>query len=172
MPERALILLRHAKSDWSGDEADLLRPLAKRGRHQAPEAGRWLAANIGSVDLAVVSPAERARSTWKLASAELAAPPPIRFEERAYTASGSALLGIVRELPDDVKTVVLVGHNPGLEELASALSGHEVQMLTSGLAVLSVDAPWSTAGHSSSALRASGRPPTIDSPSEDRLGPT
>ena len=112
MAERTLILLRHAKSDWSTGEADTLRPLAKRGRRQAPEAGRWLAANIGSVDLAVVSPAERARSTWELASAELAAPPPTRFEERVYAASGSALLGLVRELPDDVKTAVLVGHNP------------------------------------------------------------
>ena len=85
-----------------------------------------------AVDLAMVSPAERARSTWELASAELAAPPPTRFEERAYAASGSALLGLVRELPDEVQTAVLVGHNPGLEDLASALTGHSVQMLTSG----------------------------------------
>jgi phosphohistidine phosphatase len=165
MPERTLILLRHAKSDWSGGEADVRRPLAKRGRHQAPDAGRWLAANIGRIDLAVVSPAERARSTWKLASAELGAPPATRFDERAYAASGSALLGLVRELPDDVKTVVLVGHNPGLEDLVSMLTGQGVQMLTSGLAVMSVRGPWSTVGQSSTGLRASGRPPTNESPS-------
>jgi phosphohistidine phosphatase len=63
MSERTLILLRHANSDWSGDDADIARPLAKRGRRQAPDAGRWLAANIDSIDLAVVSPAIRARST-------------------------------------------------------------------------------------------------------------
>ncbi len=64
--ERTLILLRHAKSDWSGDEVDLARPLADRGRRQAPDSGRWLNANIGSIALALVSPAERARSTWDL----------------------------------------------------------------------------------------------------------
>ena len=163
MPERTLILLRHAKSDWSGGEADLLRPLAKRGRRQAPEAGRWLAANIGSIDLVVVSPAERARSTWKLASAELDALPPTTYNERVYAASGNALLGLVRELSDDVTTVVLVGHNPGLEDLVSALTWQSVPMLTSGLAVMSVLGPWSTAGRSSAELRASGRPPTNQS---------
>jgi len=160
MPERTLILLRHAKSDWSGGEADLLRPLAKRGRHQAPDAGRWLAASIGRVDLAVVSPAERARSTWQLASAELAAPPRTRFDDRVYAASGSALLKLVRELPDDVHTVLLVGHNPGIEDLVSTLTGQRVPMPTSSLAVLALPGPWTAAGDSSAELRASGRPPT------------
>ena len=82
-PERTLILLRHAKSDWSGGEADEDRPLAKRGQHQAPDAGRWLAASIDRIDLAVVSPANRARSTWQLVAAELDAPPPTRVEDRA-----------------------------------------------------------------------------------------
>ena len=160
MPEHTLILLRHAKSDWSGGEADLLRPLAKRGRRQAPEAGRWLAASIGRVDLAVVSPAERARSTWQHASAELAEPPPTRFDDRVYAASGRALLGLVRGLPDDATTVVLVGHNPGIEDLASMLTGEWVPMPTSSLAVMAVRGPWSTAGDSPAELKASGRPPT------------
>ena len=159
MPDRTLILLRHAKSDWSGGEADLHRPLAKRGRHQAPEAGRWLAAHVDGLDLAVVSPAERARSTWALASAELTAPPPARFDERVYAASAAALLGVVRELPDDVRTVVLVGHNPGLEDLVAMLTGRDVPMPTSALAVISVPGPWSTADRSSARLGAAGRPP-------------
>ena len=65
-----LILMRHGKSDWSGDESDEERPLAKRGRRQTAEAGQWIAANIDHVDLAVVSPAERTRSTWDIASGE------------------------------------------------------------------------------------------------------
>src|SRR6478735_578713 len=64
---RTLVLLRHAKSDWSTGEPDPRRPLAGRGRRQAPEAGRWLAANLDAIDLAVVSPATRARQTWELA---------------------------------------------------------------------------------------------------------
>lgn len=159
MPERTLILLRHAKSDWTGDEADVARPLAKRGRRQAPNAGRWLAANINSIDLAVVSPAKRARSTWKLVSAELDVPPPTRIDDRVYTASDSELLGVVRELSNDVDTVVLVGHNPELEDLVALLTGDRVPMPTSALAVITVTGSWSTAGQSAAVLRAAGRPP-------------
>jgi phosphohistidine phosphatase len=156
---RTLILLRHAKSDWSGDEADLDRPLAKRGRRQAPDAGRWLASRVGTVDLAVVSPANRARSTWDLVAAELEAPPQVRVEERVYAASDSELLDLVREFPDEVNSVVLVGHNPELEGLVSLLTGESVAMPTSALAVIDVRGSWSTVGRDAAVLRAAGRPP-------------
>jgi phosphohistidine phosphatase len=159
MPERTLILLRHAKSDWSVDEADIARPLAKRGRRQAPAAGRWLAANLDSVDLAVVSPASRARSTWDLVAAEVDVPPRTRIDDRVYAASDQELLTVVRELSDDIETVVLVGHNPGIEELASFLTGESAPMPTSALAVITLPGSWSTAGRDSAVLRASGRPP-------------
>jgi len=159
--ERTLILLRHAKSDWSGDEDDIDRPLAKRGRRQAPDAGRWLAASMDRVDLAVVSPAARARSTWDLVSAELDVPPQTRIDDRVYAASGSGLLTVVRELSDDLDTVVFVGHNPGMADLVSLLTGEWVPMPTSALAVIAVTGSWSTAGHSSAAVRASGRPPVV-----------
>ena len=160
-PARTLILLRHAKSDWSGDEPDHDRPLAKRGRRQAPEAGRWLADLVGRIDLAVVSPAVRARQTWELVSAPLSEPPPTRFEDRVYAASAGALLDIVRALPDDATTVVLVGHNPGLEDLASALTGRWVSMPTSALAVIGLSGGWQTAGTDEADLLASGRPPEV-----------
>jgi len=159
MSEHTLILLRHAKSDWSGGEADIDRPLAKRGRRQAPDAGRWLADSVERIDLAVVSPARRARSTWDLAAAELDDRPKTRIEERVYAASESDLLGVVRELSDDLGTVVLVGHNPGIEDLAWRLTGQWVPMPTSCLAVIAVTGSWSTAGRSSGVLTASGRPP-------------
>jgi phosphohistidine phosphatase len=158
-PQRILILLRHAKSDWSGDESDLQRPLAKRGRRQAPEAGRWLARHVDRIDLAVVSPATRARQTWQLAAAELATPPPSRDEPRAYAASAAVFLDLVRELPDEVSTVVLVAHNPGLEDLASTLTGQWLAMPTSALALLASTEPWASFGTSTAALLASGRPP-------------
>ena len=157
--ERMLILLRHAKSDWSGDQADIGRPLAKRGRRQAPDAGRWLAANIDRIDLAVVSPAIRARSTWDIAAAELDVGPPTEIDHRVYGASSEALLSVVRQLPDDAETVVLVGHNPGLEDLATALTGESPPMPTSALAVIALPGSWSTAGHRGAVLRTSGRPP-------------
>jgi phosphohistidine phosphatase len=159
MSERTLILLRHAKSDWSGNETDIARPLAKRGRHQAPQAGRWLAANVDRIDLAVVSPARRARSTWNLVAAELATAPDVRIEDRLYAAPEQELLEIVRALSDDLGTVVLVGHNPGLEDLVRMLTGQWTAMPTSALAVISVPGPWSSAARGSAVLEASGRPP-------------
>ncbi|TFD73970.1 SixA phosphatase family protein [Cryobacterium fucosi] len=159
MAERTLILLRHAKSDWSGDEADIDRPLNGRGRHQAPRAGKWLARSIPVIDLAVVSPANRARSTWELVSAELDAVPPTQVDDRAYAASAGQLLGVLRDLPDHAGIVVLVGHNPGIENLASLLTGESVPMPTSAIAVIGLAGPWTDAGRFPAVLRASGRPP-------------
>jgi phosphohistidine phosphatase len=159
---RTLILLRHAKSDWSGDEADIDRPLGKRGRRQAPEAGRWLANGIDGIDgidLAVVSPANRARSTWDLVAAELDARPTTQINDQVYDASDRELLDVVRRLPDDVATVVLVGHNPGMEDLVRLLTGETVPMPTSAVAVIAWQGRWSAAGKSTASLRASGRPP-------------
>lgn len=159
MEERTLVLLRHAKSDWTHDVADADRPLAKRGRRQAPEAGRWLAAHLDRIDLAVVSPATRARSTWELASAELSAPPEVRVDDRVYAASVGELLEVVRELPERCGTVVLVGHNPGLEELVDALTDTWTPMPTSAIAVVDLSGAWSAAGDGTARLRTSGRPP-------------
>lgn len=154
-----LILLRHGKSDWSGGEPDHLRPLARRGRRQVPEAGRWLADNVGGIDLAVVSPAVRTRETWRLAAAELAVPPPVREDARVYGGSVPSLLGVVRELPEEAATVVLVGHNPGLEDLVASLTGHRESIPTSALAVIDLPGSWSAAAGQTAVLRAHGRPP-------------
>lgn len=154
-----LILLRHGKSDWSGGEPDHLRPLARRGRRQVPEAGRWLADNVGVIDLAVVSPAERTRETWRLAAAELAVPPPVREDDRVYGGSARSLLGVLQELPEEVATLVLVGHNPGVEDLVASLTGRTVSMPTSALAVIDLAGPWSAAADTAADLRALGRPP-------------
>jgi len=135
---QTLIVLRHAKSDWSGDERDHDRPLTKRGRRQAPEAGRWLAAHAGPIDLAVVSTATRAQRTWALASAELDAPPQVRSSEGAYASSGRRLKGLLDAVAADLDTVVLVGHNPGVEELVELYTGQWVALPTSAIAVIDV----------------------------------
>ena len=147
---QTLIVLRHAKSDWSGNERDHDRPLAKRGRRQAPEAGRWLASHAGPIDLAVVSTAARAQQTWALAAAELEVAPPVRSDEQVYAVSGRELESLLDELPDDLATVVLVGHNPGVEELVHRLTGEWVPLPTSAIAVVDL-----TAGR----VVAAGRPP-------------
>jgi phosphohistidine phosphatase len=159
MAGRTLILLRHAKSDWSGNEPDLRRPLAARGRRQGPDAGRWLNTNVYGIDLAVVTPATRARQTWDLAAALLRTPPPIRIDDRVYAASARQLLSVVRELPSNLHSVVLVGHNPGIEGLAFAVTGEPTSMPTSAIALITWPGTWPAAGQDSALLRASGRPP-------------
>ncbi|TFD33427.1 SixA phosphatase family protein [Cryobacterium cryoconiti] len=157
MPERTLVLLRHAKSDWEGRQADLDRPLAARGLRQAPRAGARLAGLIHRIDLALVSPAVRARETWDLVAAELPEVPPTRIDDRVYAATAGQLLAVVLALPDEAHSVVLVGHNPGFEDLAARLTGTEVALPTSALAVIAWDGSWTSAGRSEGILLASGR---------------
>jgi phosphohistidine phosphatase len=160
MSGHTLILLRHGKSDWSGASPDIERPLARRGRRQAPEAGRWLATNIPDIDVALVSSAVRARSTWELVAEELDAPPQQRVDDRLYAATLEELLTVVRQLPEDLGSVVMVGHNPGMEDLVTCLTGDQVQMTTSAVAVVDLAGAWAQAGHAPATLRTTGRPPT------------
>ncbi|WP_217242083.1 histidine phosphatase family protein [Streptomyces sp. AC555_RSS877] len=122
-PLRHLLVLRHAKSAWPEGVPDHERPLAPRGRRDAPAAGRALAEADLLPDLAVCSTAVRARQTWELASAQWGTPPPVRFERRVYAADVSDLLAVVHETPAQVDTLLLAGHNPGLEELVLDLAG-------------------------------------------------
>ncbi|MFJ4521506.1 SixA phosphatase family protein [Streptomyces sp. NPDC088810] len=120
-PLRRLVVLRHAKSAWPEGVEDHRRPLSPRGLRDAPAAGRALAA--GSLpDLALCSTAVRARRTWELASAEWATPPPVRYDRRLYAAGVRELLEVVHEAPAQVRTLLLVGHNPGLEDLVLTLA--------------------------------------------------
>lgn len=121
-PLRRLVVLRHAKSAWPLDVADHERPLAPRGRRDAPAAGRALAEADCLPDLALCSTAVRARRTWELAAAEWGTPPPVRYDRRLYAASPAGLLAVAHEVPAEMETLLLIGHNPGLEELVLALA--------------------------------------------------
>jgi len=156
--QHTLVLIRHAKSDWSANASDLHRPLNQRGQRQAPKSGRWLADHLQPIELAVVSPAQRARSTWDLVAAELPAQPPVTIDERAYTFDARGLVPIIHDLADDLSTVALVGHNPAMEELVSHLTGSWVAMPTSCVAVIGLPGPWAEAGPGATLL-AHGRPP-------------
>ncbi len=143
--QRTLIVVRHAKSEWSTGEPDEARPLASRGRRDAPEIGTWLAENIDPIDLVVCSPATRARQTWQLASANLDPKPAVRQDERVYGAGPTELTTVLTELPDELGTVALVGHNPGLADLVEFLSGEPREMKTSAVAVLRWTGSWADA---------------------------
>ncbi|MDX6364338.1 MAG: phosphohistidine phosphatase [Streptomyces sp.] len=122
-PLRRLVVLRHAKSAWPVGVDDHERPLAPRGRRDAPAAGRTLAETDCLPDLALCSTALRARQTWELAAGQWGTPPPVRFEPRLYAAGVPDLLDAVHTVPDPVRTLLLIGHNPGLEELVLELAG-------------------------------------------------
>lgn len=140
-----LILLRHAKSAWPEGIPDAQRPLAGRGRRDAPAVGRWLRTQVARIDLVLCSPAVRAVQTWDLAAAQLDAIPRVRQDERLYGASAGELLRITQELPHTASTVVLVGHNPDLEDFLELLTGTVEILKTSTIAVTTAPAPWAEA---------------------------
>ena len=120
-PGHTLVLLRHAKSAWP-DMADHDRPLAPRGIRAAPEMGRWLR-DAGLVpDQVLCSTARRARETWQFVQEGLAATPPVTFEGRIYDAGAANLLAVIREAPAAAGTLLLIGHNPGIGDLAVLLA--------------------------------------------------
>ncbi|MER6100762.1 histidine phosphatase family protein [Streptomyces sp. NPDC001832] len=118
---RRIVLLRHAKAEWSQD-SDHERPLAERGRKDAPVAGRKLVDSGIVLDLALCSTAVRTRETWKLAVHEMPQRPRTVYEERLYEASPGELIALINETPDDVHDLLLIGHNPGMHAVADALS--------------------------------------------------
>ena len=121
---KTLILIRHAKSSWKDASlADRDRPLNKRGKRDAPEMGRRLAARGGAPDLIVSSPATRALATARVIAEAVGYPVDgIREDERIYMASPAELLEAIRGLDDGHERVFLFGHNPGLTELVNELS--------------------------------------------------
>jgi phosphohistidine phosphatase len=121
--KRRLILLRHAKSAWPTGVDDHERPLAKRGEKAAPLLGKYLSGKGLRPDLALVSDAMRTRETWKLVRAAFSPPPSERFVADLYDASAVDMLRVVRTTEPTVRTLLLVGHNPGLQELALELAG-------------------------------------------------
>ena len=118
---RKLVRFRHAKSAWP-DVPDHERPLGNRGIRAAPVMGRWLR-DAGLVpDLVLCSTARRARETWQFAQPGLAATPPVSFEDRIYDEDGTGLLALIREVPPTTGTLLLIGHNPAIEDLALMLA--------------------------------------------------
>lgn len=128
-----LVLLRHAKSAWPDGVPDERRPLNDRGRRDAPAVGRWLAEQPG-FDLALVSPAERARQTWALVSAELPDPPEHRIEPALYFEGPREIVRAA--LDTGLDDVLVVAHNPDLEDVVAELTGERITLKTSALAVV------------------------------------
>jgi phosphohistidine phosphatase len=120
---RRLVLLRHAKSSWEADAArDVDRPLAPRGEEAAPEVGRFLAERDLWPEWVLCSPAKRTRQTWKRVRDAVEIPPALVYDPALYLASARTLLARIKETPARITTLLVVGHNPGLQELAADLA--------------------------------------------------
>lgn len=118
---RKLVLVRHAKSAWP-DVPDHERPLARRGQRNAPAMGRWLRTAGHLPDRVLCSTARRARETWQLMQSGLQATPPAAFDNGVYEASAGRLLELIRQAPPPTRTLLVVGHDPAIQELALALA--------------------------------------------------
>jgi len=119
-----LHLFRHAKSnrdDPGLDDHD--RPLSARGRKAAPAMAKWMAENGVAPELVLISTARRTRETWTGMQAAVTKPPEVLFEQGLYLATAEELLARIRRLADDGREVMVIGHNPGLHELAVLLAG-------------------------------------------------
>lgn len=119
---KRLILLRHAKSAWNRAElADFERPLAPRGKKAAPVMGQFLAQQKKLPDLVLCSSARRAVETWQLIAAQLPKDIPARQNKALYMAMPREMLKLLQKTPDEHDCVLLIGHNPGIADLAAWL---------------------------------------------------
>ncbi|PWD49541.1 phosphohistidine phosphatase [Serinibacter arcticus] len=163
---RTLVLLRHAKAEGfaGSDEA---RPLAVAGRRQATAVGQALQASGPVPDAALVSSAVRTRQTWELLASGLTAPPEPELLDDLYDATARSALDLVRHVEPDVRTLLVVGHEPVMSSLALLLAGpgsidlHQVSagIPTATRCVLTLEGPWAELGRQGAALTAVVRTP-------------
>lgn len=120
---RELLLLRHGKSDWDADADDFNRPLKDRGKRGAQRVGVWLLQHELPPDLVISSPAERALVTAEKCCKVMGIPSRnIEQDQRIYLADPDALLEVLANCPPEAQRVMLVGHNPGMEQLLRELA--------------------------------------------------
>jgi phosphohistidine phosphatase len=163
---RELLILRHGKSDWGLDMEDFYRPLKNRGKRGAQHMGVWLWQQDLRPGLIVSSPAERAITTAHKCCKSMGHSVDIVMnDERIYEASLDDLLAVLSEVPADQRRVMLVGHNPGLEELLVYLSDDDMPLSESGkllttatLARLEMPDDWSSLGSHCASLKDLVRP--------------
>ena len=134
---RSLFILRHAKSSWDNARlADHDRPLNERGRRDAPYMGQLLRREGLLPDLIITSTAERALRTAEMVALACGYDHELQVTRHFYLAGTESYLSALRHLPDNIQSVMVVGHNPGMEELLERLTGRSEAMPTAALAHL------------------------------------
>ena len=132
---KELLIMRHAKSSWSNVHlSDHQRPLNKRGKNDAPRMGKLLKRMELTPDLIISSTAERAMTTAELAALSSDYEQEIELTSDFYHAEPEAYLEVLRDVDDKYGRVMVVGHNPGMEDLVELLSGHATRFTTANIA--------------------------------------
>jgi phosphohistidine phosphatase len=144
---KTLFLLRHAKSSWKDESLpDFERPLNRRGQRAAATIGEYLRSRDVAPDLVLSSPAVRARETITLVKKAAQWTTEVRYDQRIYEASATRLAEIVSQIENDRKLVMMVGHNPGMEELLLLLTGITERLRTASVAKITLKtSKWATA---------------------------
>ena len=162
---KTLLILRHAKTQSDAPGGDHARELTERGLRNATEIGAYIQALIGTPDAIITSDATRALQTAEIVASAVGFSTPLTLVPRIYEADLNTLLALVRSILDEVDTAMIVGHNPGFEDLAEALAGNHdegVRLPTSGLAVLEFEIDrWDAARRGTGRLREVATPRTI-----------
>ena len=162
---KTLLILRHAKTQPDAPAGDHARKLTERGHRNAMAMGAHIHNLIGTPDAIITSDATRARQTAEIVVPAVDFAAPLTVEPRLYAADLDTLLSVVRRIPAEVQTAIIVGHNPGLEELAAALAGNPeqgVRLPTAGLALLELDVErWDSVRAGTGRLREVATPRTI-----------
>ena len=168
---KRLILLRHAKSAWDTPNLpDHERPLNQRGRLAAALMGAWFTEQPWRVDAAIVSTSRRTRQTWDRLTRLWDTAPPVQFEASIYEAEPPALLAALRAAPAAAQTLLMIGHNPGMELFTALLTGPNGRRIsrfpTAAAAVLEADdindaAAWAEAGPGRFQVTAFEQPKTL-----------
>lgn len=160
---KRLLILRHAKSSWKDAElADFDRPLNERGLQAAPFMGRYAAEHGYLPEAVVSSPARRASETAELMKSGGGPFANVSFDDRIYEASPGTLLQVISEIDDTLGSVLIVGHNPGIEGLIRQLTGRIEPMPTASLAVIDLDVDsWSGAAPGTGRLVTVVRPKAV-----------
>jgi phosphohistidine phosphatase len=136
---KTLLLLRHAKSSWKdGNIADRDRPLTARGKRDAPRMGQLIREKELVPNLIVSSTAKRARKTAELVAEHCGCDRKIELVDDVYEADVKTLIRVLAQVAPEATRVMLVGHNPGLDELLFALTGVDEHLSTAALALLTV----------------------------------
>jgi phosphohistidine phosphatase len=136
---KRLIVVRHSKATHKPGFADPDRPLTGRGRRDAKAAGEWLLSQRLIPDLVLCSPSCRTRQTWDRLAAALGTGRDIevRYDARLYLADDDDTLDVIGQTPDDVRTLLIVGHNPAAQQVASTLTGRaDLHFPTTAIAVI------------------------------------